>query len=65
MIKLLHFLKPYRLVLGLVLILAFAQSMALLYLPTLTADIVSNGIVKGDTGYIWRTGGIMSLVAIG
>jgi ATP-binding cassette subfamily B protein len=65
MIKLLRFLKPYRVLLVVVLVLAFAQAMALLYLPTLTADIVDNGIVKLDTGYIWRTGGIMTLVAIG
>jgi ATP-binding cassette subfamily B multidrug efflux pump len=64
-IKLLRFLKPYRILLVVVLVLAFAQAMALLYLPTLMADIVKNGIVQEDTGYIWRTGGIMALVAIG
>jgi ATP-binding cassette, subfamily B, multidrug efflux pump len=65
MIKLLRFLKPYRFLLTVVLLLAFAQAMTLLYLPTLTSDIVTNGIVKQDVGYIWRTGGIMLLVAIG
>lgn len=65
MIKLLRFLKPYRLILVLVVVLAFAQAMSNLYLPNLMADIVDNGIVKGDTGYIWRTGGIMMLVTIG
>ncbi len=29
------------------------------------ADIVDDGIVKSDVGYIWRVGGIMLLVAIG
>jgi ATP-binding cassette, subfamily B, multidrug efflux pump len=65
MIKLLRFLKPYRAVLVLVVALAFVQAMANLYLPTLMADIVDNGIVKSDTGYIWRTGGIMLLVTMG
>ena len=65
MIKLLRFLQPYRLLLTLVIIFAFAQAIANLYLPTLLADIVDNGIIKGDIGYIWRIGGIMSLVAIG
>ena len=65
MIKLLRFLKAYRVLLVVVLVLAFAQAMANLYLPTLTADIVNNGIVKLDTGYIWRTGGLMTLIAIG
>src|SRR5579864_206939 len=65
MIKLLRFLRPYRAVLVLVVVLAFAQAMANLYLPTLFADIVDNGIIKGDTGYIWRTGGIMLLITLG
>src|SRR5256884_3318798 len=65
MIKLLRFLKPYRAILVLIVVLAFAQAMANLYLPDLMANIVDNGIVKGDTSYIWRTGGIMLLVTMG
>src|SRR6266849_3084925 len=65
MIKLLRFMKPYRMALILVLVLAFVQSMANLYLPRMMADIVDNGIVKGDTGYIWSTGALMLLVTIG
>src|SRR5574340_858633 len=65
MIKLLRFMKPYRLAIVIILVLAFAQSMANLYLPTMMADIVDNGIVKGDTDYIWRVGGLMLLVTIG
>ena len=65
MIKLLRFMKPYRPILVLVVILAFAQAIANLYLPTLMADIIDYGIIKNDIGYIWRTGGIMALVAIG
>ena len=65
MIKILRFLKPYRLLLVLVLVLAIGQATSNLYLPNLMANIVDYGIVKSDTGYIWRTGGIMALVAIG
>ena len=65
MIKLLRFMKPFRLAIVLILILAFAQSMANLYLPTLMADIVDNGIAKGDTDYIWRIGGLMLLITLG
>jgi ATP-binding cassette subfamily B multidrug efflux pump len=65
MIKLLRFMKPYRGILVLVVVLAFAQAMANLYLPTLFANIVDNGIIKGDTGYIWRVGGIMLLITLG
>jgi ATP-binding cassette subfamily B protein len=65
MIKLLRFLKPYRIAVALVVVLAFVQAMANLYLPTLMADIVDNGIIKGDTGYIWQIGGLMMLVTLG
>lgn len=65
MIKLMRFFKPFRLALALVLLLAFAQTMANLYLPTLMANIVDTGIVHKDIGYIWREGGWMVLIAIG
>jgi len=41
------------LVVGLLLI----QAIANLYLPDLNADIINNGVAKGDTDYIMRTGG--------
>src|SRR5713226_1844413 len=65
MIKLLRFMKPYRLILVLVVVLAFAQAIANLYLPTLFANIVDKGIIGKDIGYIWRTGGIMLLITFG
>ena len=65
MLKLLRLLQPYRLMLGLVLLLALLQSIANLTLPTLMADIVDNGIVKSDTHYILRVGAVMLLVTIG
>lgn len=64
MLKLLRFLKPFSLLVAGVLTLVFLQSLAELYLPTLMADIVDFGIVRGDTGYILRTGGFMLLVAL-
>lgn len=64
MIRLFRFLKPYRPLIALVVLLVFIQSLANLYLPTLMADIVDNGIVKGDTNYILRVGGLMLLVTI-
>src|SRR5437660_2822813 len=65
MIKLLRFLKPYRVPLAFVVVLVFLQALSNLYLPTLMADIVDTGIVKGDTAYILRIGGFMLLVTIG
>lgn len=47
-----------------ILVLLFLQVLGSLYLPTLTAEIVNNGIVKGDIGFVWRTGGIMLVVAL-
>ncbi|WP_308722660.1 ABC transporter ATP-binding protein [Paenibacillus polysaccharolyticus] len=65
MIKLFRMLKPYRIPIIFILALIFLQTMAELYLPTLMADIVNLGIVKGDVPYIWKIGGFMLLIAIG
>jgi len=65
MIKLLRYLKPYKILLVVIFLLAIGQSSANLYLPNLMADIVNNGIAAFNTNYIWQTGGIMALVAIG
>lgn len=64
MIRLFRFLRPYRMTLVLVIALAFAQAFANLYLPTLMANIVDTGIVKGDTNYILRVGGVMLLITV-
>ncbi|HEU5348986.1 MAG TPA: ABC transporter ATP-binding protein [Ktedonobacterales bacterium] len=65
MIRLFRFLKPYRALIALVLLLAFLQSLANLYLPTLMADIVDKGIVTGDNDYIMRIGALMLLITLG
>jgi ATP-binding cassette subfamily B multidrug efflux pump len=65
MIKLFRFLKIYRITIAFVFVLVFLQSLANLYLPTLMADIVDKGIVKNDTAYILRVGGVMLLVTVG
>lgn len=65
MLKLFHYMKPYRTAVILVLLFTFFQCLSDLYLPTLMADIVDIGIVKGDVPYIWRVGGFMLLVAAG
>ena len=65
MIKLFRFLKPFAGLVIFVLIFMFGQAMAELYLPTLMSDVVNDGMLKGDTGYIWKYGGYMLLVALG
>ena len=62
--KLLHFLMPYKKRLLLMIGLLFIQVMGTLYIPTLTADIVNNGIVAGDLSYVYKTGGVMLLTAV-
>ena len=48
----------------LVVVLLAVQALANLYLPNLTADIINNGIEKGDVHYIWTTGAFMLAVTL-
>jgi ATP-binding cassette subfamily B protein len=59
------YLRPYAGPLSLVLALQLLQSIANLFLPSLNADIIDNGVLEGDTGYILRTGGLMLVVTLG
>jgi ATP-binding cassette subfamily B protein len=54
-----HHLRPYRTAIVLVVVFQLVQTLATLYLPTLNADIIDNGVVVGDTGYVMRIGGVM------
>jgi ATP-binding cassette, subfamily B, multidrug efflux pump len=58
------YLRPYRTAIGVVVLLQLVQTIATLYLPTLNADIIDNGVVKGDTGYIMRIGGVMIAITL-
>jgi len=40
-------------------LLLLIQSIANLYLPSLNADLINNGVTKGNVGYIWHIGLIM------
>ncbi|MER6674766.1 ABC transporter ATP-binding protein [Streptomyces sp. NPDC000983] len=53
------YLRPYRKPITLLVLLQFLQTCATLYLPTLNADIIDNGVVHGDTGYILGYGALM------
>jgi ATP-binding cassette subfamily B multidrug efflux pump len=60
LIKLLRtYLRPYTREVAIVVVLTTVSAIANLYLPNLNADIINNGVVKGDINYIWRTGAIM------
>ena len=63
MIRLLRqFLKPYRRTLALIITLLSIQALGQLYLPNLNASIINNGVLKGDTDYILKTGAFMLVV---
>ncbi|MGW0952766.1 ABC transporter ATP-binding protein [Streptomyces sp. NPDC002545] len=53
------YLRPYKKPIALLVLLQFLQTCATLYLPTLNAHIIDNGVVKGDTGYILTFGAVM------
>jgi ATP-binding cassette subfamily B protein len=56
---LVEYLRPHRQLLIAVVVFQLAQSIASLYLPTLNADIIDEGVAKGDTGVILNLGGLM------
>jgi ATP-binding cassette, subfamily B, multidrug efflux pump len=58
------YLRPYRGPITLVVALQLVQTLATLYLPTLNADIIDNGVVRGDIGYIMHTGGVMLAITL-
>jgi ATP-binding cassette subfamily B protein len=65
MIRLLYrFGWPYRRLLAIVLTLVTVQAITNLYLPNLNADIINNGVLKGDTNYIVRTGVLMLFITL-
>jgi ATP-binding cassette subfamily B multidrug efflux pump len=58
------FLRPHRRGLTAVVVLQLFGTIAALYLPSLNADIIDNGVAKGDTGYIVSIGGWMLGVSV-
>jgi ATP-binding cassette, subfamily B, multidrug efflux pump len=57
-------LRPYWRQILLVMVLLLVQAIANLYLPTLNADIINNGVVTGDTAYILKAGAVMLVVTL-
>jgi ATP-binding cassette subfamily B protein len=58
------YLRPYRRELTAVVLLQLVGTIASLYLPSLNADVIDQGVARGDTGYIVRVGGWMLLVSL-
>ena len=57
-------LRPYLGLVWVVIVLQLVQAIANLYLPALNADIIDDGVAKGDTAVILRLGGIMLAVTV-
>jgi ATP-binding cassette subfamily B multidrug efflux pump len=56
--------RPYRTPIYIVFALILAQTLANLSLPSLNADIINEGVAKGDTGYVLKVGGYMLLITV-
>ncbi|WP_261569824.1 ABC transporter ATP-binding protein [Frankia gtarii] len=57
-------LARYRRPIAIIVTLQLVSTIGMLYLPTLNADIIDQGVVVGDTGYILRIGGVMLGVSV-
>ncbi|KQS97590.1 ABC transporter ATP-binding protein [Cellulomonas sp. Leaf395] len=57
-------LKPYQGAVVAVIVLQLVQTIATLFLPTLNARIIDDGVAKGDTAEILRLGGVMLAVSL-
>ncbi|MCD4533604.1 ABC transporter ATP-binding protein/permease [Nocardioides sp. cx-169] len=58
------YLRPYRASLSVIVVLQLVSTVALLYLPSLNADIIDDGVAVGDTDYIVRVGAVMLAVSL-
>ena len=62
---LIRYLRPYGWLLLGVLVFQLIAALASLYLPSLNADIIDEGVSKGDTEFIWSTGAFMAALRQG
>lgn len=58
-----RYLRPYAGLLVAVVVLQLIGTLAALWLPTLNADIIDQGVTRGDLQHIWRTGMVMLAVS--
>ncbi len=60
----LAYLRPYYAWVAAVVVLQSVATIASLYLPSLNARIIDQGVAQGDTDFIWSTGVRMLLVCL-
>ena len=54
-----QYIQPYRRLVAVLMVLQLISTLASLYLPTVNAAIIDNGVAKGDTATIVRLGMVM------
>ncbi|QUW18537.1 ABC transporter ATP-binding protein [Agrococcus sp. Marseille-Q4369] len=60
-----RYVRPSMLSLLLVVLFQFVQSVLTLMLPTINADIIDEGVLRGDTDTVWRLGVLMLALSLG
>lgn len=58
------YIRPYRWPVAAVMTLQLISTLASLYLPTVNASIIDDGVIRGDTAVITRLGGVMLVVTV-
>ena len=64
MLKLVKYMRPYAGLIFLIIFFMFGLAIAELYLPIILADMINNGMMSGDAGYVIKKGGSMLIVAL-
>lgn len=59
-----EYTRPSRGAMGLIVALQFVATIGTLLLPSINADIIDKGIIRGDTDYILRQGAFMLAVSL-
>lgn len=59
-----RYAAPYQGAIALIVALQLVGTLAMLWLPSINADIIDNGVVQGDTDYILRQGALMLAVSL-
>ncbi|MFM8862734.1 MAG: ABC transporter ATP-binding protein [Acidimicrobiia bacterium] len=65
LIRLMHrYLRPYRRLLVVLMVLQFVAVTCTMILPTINQMLIDNGILTGNTAYIWKMGGLMLAISL-
>lgn len=60
----LQYLKKYKGWFALNLVSVFGFALVELGIPTIVAQMIDNGVLSGDEGYIWRMGAVIAVISV-